>query len=191
MGCFLIALASCEYNKGIIDRKDQQEAVSHGYTTVDDWKAAQQELTLIAVELGQIGQRRDAQEREQLRQEHNKQEEDRKRQEAQRKRQEEQRCATDLTCIGEKLSSHAATYCRRYIERLAKNDFQWTDGWLDTKFSYYRWADSSHRTITFIGDKIKYQNGFGAWTHHTYECDVDPVLKSVVDVRAHPGRLLP
>ncbi|WP_396604726.1 hypothetical protein ACFLEY_19185 [Bradyrhizobium sp. YCK136] len=191
IGCFFIALASCEYNRSVVDRRDKQEALSHGYANVNDWKVARQQLIPIEVGLGAISQRRAAQEAERLRLERNKQEEDRRLQEEERKRQEEQRCATELKCIGDKIRSYATVYCPRYVERLAKNDFQWTDGWLDEKFSHYRWANGSHRTITFIGDKIKFQNGFGAWTYHTYECDVDPAPEHVVDVRAHPGRLLP
>ena len=84
-----------------------------------------------------------------------------------RKKQEEADCNAELKCIGEKTWSYASAYCPPYIERLAKNNFEWTDGWLDVKFSSYRWADESRRTITFLGDKIKYQNGFGAWIFHT------------------------
>jgi len=30
----------------------------------------------------------------------------------------------------------------------------------------------SEGIVTTIGDKIKMQNGFGAWQHMTYECDI-------------------
>ncbi|MGY8639197.1 hypothetical protein RAD15_42740 [Bradyrhizobium sp. 14AA] len=184
IGCFILALASCEYNRIAADRKEQQEAELHGYKDMGEWKAAQQQLALIKRQLESIGERKAAEERERLRQEQKKEEEA-------RNLRNEQQCAIELKCSGDKLLSFATTHCPRYIERLAKNDFLWTDGWLDSKFSEYRWVDNSHRAITFIGDKIKYQNGFGAWTFHIYECDVDLDRKSVTDVRAHPGRLEP
>jgi hypothetical protein len=81
--------------------------------------------------------------------------------------------------------------CRDPIERLAKNDFEWTDGILEPKFSHYRWRDEAKGELTYIGDKIKYQNGFGAWIHHTYQCDLDSSGERVMDVRAAPGRLRP
>ena len=72
---------------------------------------------------------------------------------------------------------------------MAKNNFEWTDGVLEPKFSHYRWKDQSLGEITYIGDKIKFQNGFGAWIFHTYECDLDSTGTRVLDVRASPGRL--
>lgn len=46
-----------------------------------------------------------------------------------------------------------------------------------------------HTNITFIGDKIQFQNGFGAWRNHIYERDLDPSKEQVLDVRARPGQL--
>src|SRR3954468_761878 len=70
-------------------------------------------------------------------------------------------CMKTLNCWGERHSVAAAVRCRRPVELLAKNDFQWTDGFLEPKFSHYRWANEKLGVITFIGDKIKFQNGFG------------------------------
>jgi hypothetical protein len=79
--------------------------------------------------------------------------------------------------------------CKGPVERLAKNNFEWTDGLLEPKFSHYRWKNQSTGIITYIGDKIKFQNGFGAWIFHTYECDLDASGETVLEVRAQPGRL--
>ena len=67
----------------------------------------------------------------------------------------------------------------------------WTDGWLEKKFSHYRWRDQEAGILTYIGDKIRFQNGFGAWQNHVYECDVTiPGSRPfVLEVRAQPGRL--
>lgn len=98
-------------------------------------------------------------------------------------------CRQDLRCWAERHSVSAAVLCRPYVERLAKNNFEWTDGWLDQKFSRYRWKNQQTGEVTYVGDKIKFQNGFGAWILHVYQCDLSADGKSVTDVRAVPGQL--
>jgi hypothetical protein len=98
-------------------------------------------------------------------------------------------CRSDLRCWAEKGLVGASVRCRSNVERLAKNDFQWTDGWLEMKFSRYRWRDQASGTVTYVGDKIKLQNGFGAWQNHIYECDYDQSGERVLGVRAFAGRL--
>ncbi len=66
---------------------------------------------------------------------------------------------------------------------------RWTDGFLEPKLSRSIWSDRENGIATYIGDKIEFQNGFGAWQPHVYSCDVDLGLKVVVDVSAAPGRL--
>jgi tetratricopeptide (TPR) repeat protein len=105
------------------------------------------------------------------------------------KQAEAKKCREDLACVGEKALVAAAVRCRPEVERLAAHNFEWTDGWLESKFSHYRWRDRNQAIVTFVGDKIKYQNGFGAWTLSIYECDFDTKTERVVDVRAHAGRL--
>jgi hypothetical protein len=99
------------------------------------------------------------------------------------------RCATDLRCFAEKHISRATTRCRPQIERLAINNFEWFDRWYESKLSHFRWKDQENQIITYAGDKIKYQNSFGAWTLSIYECDYDANNAVVLDVRARPGRL--
>jgi hypothetical protein len=106
-----------------------------------------------------------------------------------KERIESVRCALDLGCTGEKFNIESTVACRPLVERLAKNNFEWTDRWFEPKFSHYRWKSKERGVVTYIGDKIKYQNGFGAWTFHIYECDFDTRNKRVVDVRAAPGRI--
>lgn len=108
---------------------------------------------------------------------------------AEAKRQEELRCRGDLQCWGDKNSAKGTSACRPHVERLAKFSFEWTDGWLDTKFPWFRWKNLEKGHITLVGDSIKFQNAFGAWQFHTYHCDYDPLNDQVLDVRAIPGRL--
>jgi hypothetical protein len=78
-----------------------------------------------------------------------------------------------------------------YLERLATNNFEWIDRWYEPKFSYFRWRDQKNLVVTYLGDKIKYQNGFGAWVISSYECDYSIRAGVVLDARASPGRLPP
>lgn len=98
-------------------------------------------------------------------------------------------CRKDLQCWGDKHSISAAVYCDDPIESLAKFSVRWTDGMLEPKFSHFRWLNQEQGTVTFIGDKIEFQNGFGAYQGHIYECDLNPSNNQVLDVRARPGRL--
>jgi len=108
---------------------------------------------------------------------------------AEAERKKDADCKTDLQCWGDKHSIKASFACRPYVERLAKYQFEWTDGWLDTKFSHFRWKNKAKGQVTYVGDKIKFQNGFGAWQFATYTCDYDPVADVVLNVDAAPGRM--
>lgn len=100
-------------------------------------------------------------------------------------------CVKDLSCWADHHHIEATIRCEKYVERLAKYSHQWTDKWHETKFSHFRWKNSKKGTVTYIGDKIRFQNGFGAWQNSVYECDFDPASKQVLDVRAKHGRLPP
>ena len=98
-------------------------------------------------------------------------------------------CRKTLKCWAEKHTSNAEVYCRRPVELMAKNNFEWTDSFLESKFTHYRWKNQARGEVTYVGDRIKFQNGFGAWIFHTYECDLDGTGEKVLDVRARPGRI--
>ena len=98
-------------------------------------------------------------------------------------------CKQSLKCSAEKSIVYAGGYCQAPIEKLSKYTFEWTNGFTTPRFSHYRWKDQSKGLITYIGDEIKMQNGFGAWSHYTYECDFDPSQNLVLDIRAQQGRL--
>jgi hypothetical protein len=110
------------------------------------------------------------------------------------KRQEEARaaeaaCKSDLSCWAEKHFFSASASCHRMVEKMAKWDVEWTDGLIDPKFSHYRWRDIGNGVVTYIGDKAKFQNGFGAWQRVVYECDYQPASEQVLDVRVRAGHL--
>lgn len=108
---------------------------------------------------------------------------------AEAERKKEANCKTDLQCWGDKHSIKASFACRPHVERLAKYQFEWTDGWLDSKFSRFKWKDKARGQLTYVGDKIKFQNGFGAWQFAIYTCDYDPLADVVLNVDATPGRM--
>lgn len=102
--------------------------------------------------------------------------------------EKEAACKLDISCIAERTMPEAITLCSPEIERLARNDFEWT-GWSIGRFSRYRWKNKSKGIVTYIGDQIKFQNGFGAWIYHTYECDFDTNSRTPISVKARQGRL--
>ncbi len=98
-------------------------------------------------------------------------------------------CRKTLKCWGEKHIINASVDCESAIERLALNSSKWTDSWAEQKFTHYRWKSQADGYMTYIGDRIQFQNGFGAMVNHIYECDYDPAHKKVLNARATPGRL--
>ena len=75
---------------------------------------------------------------------------------------------------------------------MALYDFEWTDGFLGSKLTHYRWMAAGGKergVITYVGNEVKFQNGFGAWLPMIYECDYDPNNSLLLDVRIEAGRL--
>ena len=63
------------------------------------------------------------------------------------------------------------------------------DGIFEPKFGRFRWLNQAEGTLTKVGDRVEFQNGFGAYSRVIYECDFDPRTNDVLAVRAHEGRL--
>ncbi len=100
---------------------------------------------------------------------------------------EEDKCRYDSQCWGEKHMTAAHTRCSDDIERLAQHDFEWTTGWGENIFS--GWIVQTDTNILYVGDKIKFQNGFGVFSVHTYYCNYNPDTQTVLQVRAERGRM--
>ena len=98
-------------------------------------------------------------------------------------------CKTDLKCWAEKHDTSAIIAAEPLIEKMAKYQFEWTDGILEPKLLRFRWHNIKNLSVTYIGDKIKMQNGFGAWQNMIYEIDYDTINKKVIDIRLRDGRL--
>jgi hypothetical protein len=76
--------------------------------------------------------------------------------------------------------------CETAVEALAKYQAEWQDGWLDMKFPVAKCHDASTGAVLLIGDKVKFQNGFGAWQWMRYSCIWDPAARRVLDAAAIP-----
>jgi len=103
---------------------------------------------------------------------------------------EEERCRQDLRCWAKKHKLDAQAACMRPIESLAKYDYKWIDTWDigNPNFSRVRWRNQETGVITYLGDDIKFQNGFGAWIRHTFACTYRPATGKA-SAEAYPGRL--
>ena len=102
---------------------------------------------------------------------------------------EEMECRRDLQCWGDEKWFEATFACDGRVETLGQYAHKWTDGWLGAKFTHYRWKNKSKLQVTYIGDKIQFQNAFGAWIPHIYWCDYDTLHEVVLEVGAEPGRI--
>lgn len=107
--------------------------------------------------------------------------------EIERKKQEEI-CEKDRQCRLEKYSFAAKSACQVVVEKLPKYEYEWVDGLMDQKFSEVRWSDFDAGIILVAGDKIKFQNGFGAYLNHRYGCEINVSTGEFLDVFAEPGR---
>ena len=97
-------------------------------------------------------------------------------------------CRQDLQCYADKFQSNATVVCQDPVERRAKNNFEWTDKWYESKFDRRKWDDKAKGTLTYVGDHLKFQNGFGAWTYMQYYCTYDTEAKRVTEVLVMEGR---
>jgi len=105
-----------------------------------------------------------------------------------KKAEEYEKCKTDSICWGNKHSLAATYKCQDAVERFAKYDFKWTDGVLGSKLTKVRWKNKDELTLTYSGDKIQFQNGFGAWQNMIYKCGYDPTNDKLLSVDVKPGR---
>jgi len=97
-------------------------------------------------------------------------------------------CRQDVKCWAEKHIIDAEAKCGYAIERLAEYQHKWTNGWTERKFHHFIWKDEAKDIIIYGGDRIQFQNGFGAWQPHRYLCEFDPSKNMVISVGAEPGR---
>lgn len=169
----------------VVDSSQEKEAFKKsGFSAIEEFRHAKKQGFLSKADYDQYLTTAKAEERRIA--------EEKAETEAQERRIAEEKelaCKKNLQCWGDKFNASVGLYCDDFVVRLAKYSHEWTDGILEPKFSHFRWKDKSSGIITYIGDKVKFQNGYGAWSNMVYECDFDPTNNSVLDVRVRPGRL--
>jgi hypothetical protein len=107
-----------------------------------------------------------------------------------READEEKRCRMDSACWGKKHWSNAITRCMQRVEMLAKYEVEWDTGFSTTNFVPVAWAPDAKAVVVYVGDNVKFQNGFGAFLRHNYRCSFDTTRGIVVDLDVAPGRLM-
>ena len=96
-------------------------------------------------------------------------------------------CRESAVCFGQKHQARATVFCAKQVERLARYDFKWTNNWYQAKFDWIGWKNKENKVLIYGGDKIKFQNGFGAWANYMYKCVYDPERNLVMDIEITPG----
>ena len=93
-------------------------------------------------------------------------------------------CLKDLDCVADKTDwwSGADARCASHIEARASYSARWTDGFLELKFDRVSLQPPEYQTLRFKGNKVEFQNGFGAWRRMEYVCFYDPIDQTVMSV---------
>jgi hypothetical protein len=104
-------------------------------------------------------------------------------------RKAKETCAKDLQCIFKEHELLILPQCKRSIERSAKYQFKWTGGALTPYFKRIAWKNEKKGVVSFIGDSISFQNGFGAWSNMIYFCDYSTLENAIVGISIDEGRL--
>lgn len=171
-----------------LENKEEKKAKASGFTSTQEYKEAQKSGINTKADWDKVKTEiaaKKAVEEEKIK----KEAEAKALAEKEAKEKAEKGCRQDLQCWAEKHFATASAYCQDPVERMAKYDFKWNDGMLEPKFSRYKWKNKEKGIVTYIGDKIQFQNGFGAFQNHVYLCDYNTITEQVVSVNAQPGRL--
>lgn len=106
-----------------------------------------------------------------------------------------EQCQNDFDCWVNSKSDllqdiDAKSKCDQLIERHAKYQFKWNDGWGTFKYSrIYKPQKGMHSyTVGYAGDAVLFQNGFGAWQPHSYLCWYDYLQKDVISIKVIEGK---
>lgn len=98
-------------------------------------------------------------------------------------------CAeNDGKCIFDANLVDALVACKGPIQESSKYDHEWTNGAFENIFSRYINQPAKHQ-IVYIGDKLKFTNGFNAKVNMSYSCTFDTKSKQAVDYKVTEGRL--
>lgn len=105
---------------------------------------------------------------------------------ATRQRKEDEACIADVSCWAKRYLQEASRVCSAAIEQQARFDYRWEAPRPDRFTSAI--MHENGQQISFIGDALKLQNGFGSWLPYSYNCRYDVGAKAAVSVEIIEGR---
>ena len=71
--------------------------------------------------------------------------------------------------------------CARKVQEQAKFSHKWINGWLEDKLHFYM-SNKETGVDIYFGNKVKFQNGYGAWLRYAYKCYWDKTNEPVLSV---------
>lgn len=98
-------------------------------------------------------------------------------------------CMKDINCWFEHTMPAASYPCQEAIEKQAKYEVKWDDSFMSLAFTQAAWSNQEEGVIVLMGDKVKFQNGYGAFQNMRYTCTWSPATETVLDVAVEPGRI--
>jgi hypothetical protein len=81
-------------------------------------------------------------------------------------------------------STMAQVRCERDVENNALNNFEWFNSFMQDRFIAV--GVYTPGVLSLVGDKIKFQNGLGAWKIMDYRCEYDVRTEKVIRVIVGP-----
>ncbi len=98
-------------------------------------------------------------------------------------------CADDDgECIFKAHLVSALNVCEDPIQNSSKYEYEWTNGLSVNIFSRYVNEPEKHQ-MTYVGDKLKFTNGFNAKVNMAYWCTIDTKTNQLIDYYVSEGRL--
>ncbi len=94
-------------------------------------------------------------------------------------------CLMDFDCLANNREwiRSAERACAEAVERQAPWDYEWTNSWPSSKF--HTVAAGGAQSFRMIGDRVRFQNGFGAWRHMEYTCWYQPLRDRVETIKVY------
>ena len=82
----------------------------------------------------------------------------------------------------------AGIYCAEQVEARARFGARWTNGFLERKFPVAQWETetANKKTVRYMGDRVEFQNRYGTWEGHLYDCLVDVTNEKILSVAVAP-----
>lgn len=114
---------------------------------------------------------------------------DRRADRAEAERAAEAICRSNEACWFSHHLGAAEKACVPMIEQQLTATFEWTNSWLDSRFTHGGWADEARGTMKYAGDALQFQSVTGGWLNAIYLCTYDPESGEAVGVMVEVGRL--